>query len=140
MEKCKHYGHELKENIKIPEMKLEITQIEKWNKSYNEIKIPKGYRLMEVWEFFKLEKEHPKIFNKIFKEKSVEYVLAQTNSDISNSRSRWLSRNGYLVLFARGRVLASSDSVGRVFFVRSTSKKKYDMGLIKRPKLSGDLK
>jgi len=106
----------------IKELGIEITKPKKWIKPYNEIKIPKGWRLPYVWELFQIHESEHKDF--IFGEEGwLEFACEQLSIDKEQERSRWLYRNRYLNLYAGNKDLTLSDSDGRVCFVRKIEEK-----------------
>ena len=116
--KCKCCGHEIEEWTKIPELNIEVSNIKEWKESYNELlkNIPKGCRLMKVWEIFKINELE--IFDKIFNEKSVRYYCEQLPVDKKEKWSRWVYLNSNSNLNSYDDSLADSDDDGRVVFVR----------------------
>ena len=113
----KGYKITLPKLIKIEELNIEI-EFKEWTKSYKELleNIPKGFRLMKCSEFFKLAELN--LIDKITKEIDINIYLEQLSIDIENKWARVLCRGGDLDLYARNGGLASSDSGGRVIFVR----------------------
>jgi len=116
--KCKCCGHEIEEWTKIPELNIEVSQIKEWKESYNELlkNIPKGCRLMKVWEIFKINELE--IFDKIFNEKSVRYYCEQLPVDKKEKWGRWVYLGGSSYLGSIDVDLAYSVGDGRVVFVR----------------------
>jgi len=101
------------------ELKIELNPIKEWIKPYNEIKPPKGWRLIELWELFFLEKNgyFDKLLGK-FKGKYNYILTAQTNWAKENNKSSGLvvDRDGLLGSYWNSLVDSNSD--GRVAFVR----------------------
>jgi len=97
---------------------LEITEIKDWNKPYNEIEIPKGFRLPTIQEMFDIFEEDVDKWLGDYKVKYNLFWCSQTRYDKLNKRSRWvfLNRNSNLNSYCDN--LEGSYGVGRVAFVR----------------------
>jgi hypothetical protein len=98
---------------------LTITKIIDWNKPYNEIVIPKGFRLIKVWELMKLleSKERDKFLDS-YKSKYNWFWCEQTTYAKANNYFSWLYMDGDLYIGSNSEYLASSYSDGRVVFVK----------------------
>ena len=103
--------------LKIKELGIEITKPKKWIKQYNEIVKPKGWRLPHIWELFQIHESKHKDF--IFGKKGwLAFACEQLSIDKENKWCRWLYRDGYGDLVAKGGSLLYSSSDGRVCFVK----------------------
>ena len=102
---------------------LEWSEIKKWNKTFREIKIPKGWRLPKITELLEVyETEKAEKFDKEYKKKWHWIYCQQTKFAKENN---YLSR----VCFDWGGdvdsyydVLRDSDDDGRVVFCREINK------------------
>jgi len=127
--KCEKCGKTIKnyksKTLKIAEFNLEVTEIQDWDKPYNEITVPKGWRLSEIWEIGRIiDSKYYEEFIGKNKEKWSRIWCAQTAYAKENDKSScaflgrcrdWGSGNGHL---------ADSNSGGRVVFVRDLNDKK----------------
>jgi hypothetical protein len=105
------------ETKKIKELNIRITKPEIWIKPYKDIVIPKGMRLIKVWELFWIFESKYKDF--LFSEKGwLDFACKQLDCDIKNNYSRWVYRSGDGDLVAGGGSLLSASSDGRVVFVK----------------------
>jgi hypothetical protein len=99
---------------------IEVSEIIKHeNKTFKEIKIPKGCRLMRVWEFAKLiESNESDEFLGEFKEQYNYFFLEQTKYAKANSLVArvYLNRDGDWDF--GNDDLADSDDDGRIVFCR----------------------
>lgn len=103
---------------------LEITQIQDWNKPYNQIIIPSGFRLIKVQELIDLlESDSAGKFLGDYKDKHNWFWCEQTKYDKLNNYSRRLfrGRGGSWDAFWSG--LGYSDAGGRVVFVKEKNGK-----------------
>lgn len=125
--KFKHCGSEVvesKDNIKIPELGIEITPLQEWKLPYNQIVIPEGYRLAEDWELIWIAR-HAKYDKTFFPKigKDYYYVWCLSLPSEVGKYSRRLCLGGNLDLYSGYGGLADSSENGRVAFVRKISKK-----------------
>lgn len=110
----------------IPVLNIDITPLQEWTKPYNEIVIPKGYRLAHDWEVIYIARQE-KYARLLFPNIGEQYYFVwchQTPSDVTKGYARRLCLDGDLDLDSYGGVLAGSGGDGRVAFVRDVSKKK----------------
>ena len=119
----------IKTNLKVKEWNLEITPIQDWNKPYNQIIIPKGFRKIKVWELWRLlESKYADEFLGDYKGEYNRFWCEQTNydkEDKENGYSRWLYFDWSLDLGSGNDVLADSNVNGRVIFCKDIGDK-YD--------------
>ena len=106
-------------SFRCKELNLEITPLKEWTKPYNEIVIPKGWRLLKTHEYFYLIEEGYE--NQLIGKFKNEYNYAwtqQTNYAKKNNYESWVyfDRNGY-VGSSDGGLQGSYDD-GRVAFCR----------------------
>ena len=110
------------EYIKIPELKIEISQLKEWTKPYNEIVIPKDCELVNLSEllFIWENEKYRKVFFKEYlaNPSYIRIWCKQLWNDKKNNWSRWLCLYGNLNLSSGSGDLAGSDGDGRVAFVR----------------------
>ncbi len=121
---CLSCGQEVKETGELkfteyPEFGIEVSQIIDWDKPYNEIVVPEGCRLMDVWELWRLlESKYSDAFLGAYKGKYNYFWCEQTKYAKENNYSSGLSLYWYSYLLSYYEDLASSHSYGRVAFVR----------------------
>ncbi len=118
--KCKHCGSEIKKPklFKSKVLNLELTQIQDWDKPYNEIEIPKGFRLIKVEELWKLlDSKEADSFLGNYKGEYNWFHCAQTKNDKREKWGRRLCLGRGLNLSSDDEDLASSYGDGRVVFV-----------------------
>lgn len=122
--KCEKCGQEVKETqelkfTKYPEFGIEVSQIIDWDKPYNEIQIPNGCRLPEVWELWRLlESEYSDKFLGKYRGEYSWFWCKQTKYAKENNRSSGLYLHWGSYLGSACEDLADSDSDGRCVFVR----------------------
>jgi len=104
--------------LKIPELNIEVTKIQDWIKPYNEIVIPKGFRLIEDYELMWLIRKATTKFLGKYKGEYNYFWIAQTPYVKANNYSSGLYLNGNLGLYLYDDGLSDSDEDGRVVFVR----------------------
>ena len=96
-----------------------IPKILDWDKPYNEIVIPKGMRLIKLWELFKLlDSKYSDKFLGNYKGKWNYFWCEQTKYAKLNNRSSGLCLVRGLDLYSGDVSLAYSDDCGRVVFVK----------------------
>ena len=103
---------------KIKELGIEITEPQNIKKiPYNEIKIPKGYRMIKLWEMFWLHDSKYRDF--VFGEEGwLIFACDQLSIDKKNNWARWLYRDWDDWISARGGDLLNSSEGGWVCFVK----------------------
>jgi hypothetical protein len=122
--KCKTCGHEIAktEELELFESKvlgLTLTKIQDWNKPYNEIVIPEGFRKIKIWELWQLlESEEMDKFLGDYKGKYNWFWCEQTNYAKKNGYSSGLCLDWNLDLYSVDGGLADSGDGGRVVFVK----------------------
>ena len=102
---------------------LTLTKIKTWDKPYNEIIVPEGFRMIKIWELWQLleSKERDKFLGD-YKGKYNYVWCEQTNYAKLNNHSSGLCLYGSLSVDSYGGDLAGSSSVGRVVFVKEEKK------------------
>ena len=105
--------------FKCKELNLEITPVKEWTKPYNEIVIPKGWRLLKTHEcIFLIEEGYKNELIRKLKEYNWIWVQ-QTNYAKENNYSSgvYFCRSGNVGSYYVG-YLRNSDDDGRVAFCR----------------------
>ncbi len=122
---CPHCNKDT-DNIELFESKvlgLDITNIQDWDKPYNEIVVPEGYRKIKIWELWELlESEERDDFLGEYKGKYNNFWCEQTNYAKLNNYSSRLCLNGNLGVYSDDDELAGSGDGGRVVFVKIEEK------------------
>ena len=102
---------------------LEWSKIKRWNKTFEKIKIPKGWRLPKVTELLEVyETDKAKKFDKEYKKKWHWIFCQQTKYAKENNYMSRVFLIGDGVLVADGGDLSYSDDIGRVVFCREINK------------------
>jgi hypothetical protein len=105
--------------MKIKEINIEVTKIKEWDKSYDEIKPPKGFRLIKIWELaYILESKYCNKFLGKFKDKWNYFWCEQTKYAKKNKYACRLGRGRCGFWIANWRRFGDSNAVGRVVFVK----------------------
>ena len=91
---------------------------EKYTDDYNEIKIPKGYRLPTISEMFELNKKELKTLFPDYGENFISIPCQQTEVDKENKASRWFCLDRNSSLYSDYSGLGSSYGDGRVVFIK----------------------
>ena len=106
--------------IIIKELGIEVTKPKVWNKPYNRIKIPKGFRLIKVWELWFILDGSKYLHEFLGKFKGIYnwFWCEQTTYGKKYNYASWLCVVRNLSLDSGGQNLASSDKYGRVVFVK----------------------
>jgi hypothetical protein len=119
--KCKHCGQEIEEEktLKVKEWNLEFSYPIKHTETYDEIVVPKGWRLPFLWELVRLVQSEYSDWILDYEKRCFRYFYTkQTKEDISKNVVQWLYRNGVGHWDASWYSLLYSNSDGRVIFVR----------------------
>ena len=105
--------------FKCKELNLEITQLKEWIKFYNEIIIPKGWRLLKTHEcIFLIEEGYKNQFIGKFR-KIYNYIwVQQTNYSKKYGYSSRVYFSWYGNVYSINGDLRASDDDGRVAFCR----------------------
>ena len=124
-EKAKQSFINVKDLMRIPELKIEVTKPVKWIKPCNKIVAPKGFRKIKVWElWFILDgSRYMDEFLKDFKGKYNWFWCEQTNYANKNNYSSGLVLGWGLGLVSDVDNLAGSNGRGRVVFTRDLPQK-----------------
>jgi len=106
-------------SFRCKELNLEITPLKEWTKPYNEIVIPKGWRLLKTHEYFYLIEEGYE--NQLIGKFKNEYNYAWTQQTNYAKKNNYASRvcfdrDGYV--YSNVVNLQYSYDVGRVAFCR----------------------
>lgn len=98
---------------------LTLTKIKDWDKPYNQIVVPEGFRKIKVWELMKLiESKERDSFLGDYKVKYNFIWCEQTNYAKNNNYASGLYLCENLDVYSDGEDLADSVSGGRVVFVK----------------------
>ena len=106
-------------SFRCKELNLEITPLKEWTKPYNEIVIPKGWRLLKTHEYFYLIEEGYE--NQLIGKFKNEYNYAWTQQTNYAKKNNYASR---VFLYGDAEVssgygdLQNSNDYGRVAFCR----------------------
>ncbi len=106
-------------SFRCKELNLEITPLKKWTKPYNEIVIPKGWRLLKTHEYFYLIEEGYE--NQLIGKFKNEYNYAwtqQTNYAKKNNYESWVYLDRDAEVDSNDDDLRGSLGNGRVAFCR----------------------
>lgn len=105
--------------IKIKELNIEVTYLEEWTEPYNKIKVPKGWKLIEIWQLaYILESKYCNEFLGKFKGKYSLFWCSQTKFAKDNGYSCGVNRGWSGSWDADWDGLVGSGGDGRVAFVR----------------------
>ena len=106
-------------SFRCKELNLEITPLKEWTKPYNEIVIPKGWRLLKTHEYFYLIEEGYE--NQLIGKFKNEYNYAwtqQTNYAKKNNYASWVCFGRSGSVYSVDDDLQNSYDNGRVAFCR----------------------
>ena len=106
-------------SFRCKELNLEITPLKEWTKPYNEIVIPKGWRLLKTHEYFYLIEEgyENQLIGKFKNEYNYAWTQQTNYAKKNNYASRvYFDRNG--IVYSNYDYLQNSYDNGRVAFCR----------------------
>ena len=122
--KCKTWGHEIEKSQKLKskimkDIGLEVTYPIKHTETYDEIKIPNGWRLPELWELFRIAQYDLKFLKE---DRWVVYYSLPTYYAKENGYTSGLYVDSYCGLYSECDNVADSVGDGRVVFVKEKGK------------------
>lgn len=105
--------------MKIKEINIETTKIKEWTKPYNKIKVPKGFRLIKIWELiYILESKYCDRFLGKFKDSWNCFWCEQNKYSKENNLACGVDRSRFGSWDAYWDRFDYSDDFGRVVFVK----------------------
>ena len=106
--------------IIIKELGKEFTIAKKYSGTYQDIKVPKGWELIDCRDALTIldTKEHSALVFPNDENSFIAVPCAQLTIDKENNYSRWAYRNRGLILYCRFERLLNLDADGRVVFSR----------------------
>ena len=122
--KCKTCGHEIEKPKKLKskvmkEIGLEVTYPIKHTETYNKIKVPKGWRLPELWELFRIAQYDLKFLKE---DSFVIYYSLPTHYAKENGYISRLCVNSNGDLYSNDGGVAYSYDYVRVVFIKEEGK------------------